>query len=268
MAVSFKPYLTPISLLQHLDVDPPISPSSQSTRKISLSSLPSRSKLDAASSTKSSTHRRNQKTGESSKNKSPSTSPVKKRSKKDSAVNNNSPSKAKSLHSFFQLATEEQRWSKLKFETNPTTSCRTTRTSPGADIEDEELDAIEDDDYNDFNGIFSQSSAREDAVAKSNRSHVNGDATLGKKDSSQDKPRPTRRFLLSSDPSMSRSHSGFNESSISADHCFRPWSERYAPLNLSELAVHKKKVADVQHWLSEVFAGRSKSVCVSFALYL
>ncbi|KAI1444734.1 hypothetical protein F5Y02DRAFT_408818 [Annulohypoxylon stygium] len=35
----------------------------------------------------------------------------------------------------------------------------------------------------------------------------------------------------------------------------RPWSERFAPVNLEELAVHKKKVADVRRWLEDVMAG-------------
>ncbi|KAL8860100.1 MAG: hypothetical protein Q9178_003364 [Gyalolechia marmorata] len=38
----------------------------------------------------------------------------------------------------------------------------------------------------------------------------------------------------------------------------RPWSERYGPMSLEELAVHKKKVADVRDWLDKVFEGRSK----------
>lgn len=36
----------------------------------------------------------------------------------------------------------------------------------------------------------------------------------------------------------------------------RPWSERFAPVNLDELAVHKRKVADVRRWLEDVLAGR------------
>ncbi|KAI0404981.1 cell cycle checkpoint protein RAD17 [Xylaria palmicola] len=36
----------------------------------------------------------------------------------------------------------------------------------------------------------------------------------------------------------------------------RPWSERFGPTNLDELAVHKKKVADVRRWLEDVMAGR------------
>ncbi|KAH6660599.1 Rad17 cell cycle checkpoint protein-domain-containing protein [Truncatella angustata] len=36
----------------------------------------------------------------------------------------------------------------------------------------------------------------------------------------------------------------------------RPWSERFGPVNLDELAVHKRKVADVRKWLEDVTAGR------------
>ncbi|KAF4636543.1 hypothetical protein G7Y89_g1544 [Cudoniella acicularis] len=38
----------------------------------------------------------------------------------------------------------------------------------------------------------------------------------------------------------------------------RPWAERFAPINLDELAVHKKKVADVRGWLEEVTQGRMR----------
>ncbi|KAI8961710.1 Rad17 cell cycle checkpoint protein-domain-containing protein [Daldinia sp. FL1419] len=38
----------------------------------------------------------------------------------------------------------------------------------------------------------------------------------------------------------------------------RPWSERFGPANLEELAVHKKKVADVRRWLEDVMAGRMR----------
>lgn len=36
----------------------------------------------------------------------------------------------------------------------------------------------------------------------------------------------------------------------------RPWAERFGPVNLGELAVHKRKVADVRGWLEDVMAGR------------
>ncbi|RYP02955.1 hypothetical protein DL764_005481 [Monosporascus ibericus] len=44
--------------------------------------------------------------------------------------------------------------------------------------------------------------------------------------------------------------------SASADDEQRPWSERFGPSNLGELAVHNRKVADVRRWLEDVMAGR------------
>ena len=37
----------------------------------------------------------------------------------------------------------------------------------------------------------------------------------------------------------------------------RPWTEKYGPVSLDELAVHKKKVADVSQWLTDVFSGKT-----------
>ena len=42
----------------------------------------------------------------------------------------------------------------------------------------------------------------------------------------------------------------------SKEEDLRPWAERFAPLNLEELAVHKKKVVDVRGWLESVTEGR------------
>ncbi|KAF3001453.1 Cell cycle checkpoint protein rad17 [Curvularia kusanoi] len=38
----------------------------------------------------------------------------------------------------------------------------------------------------------------------------------------------------------------------------RPWTEKYGPLSLDELAVHKKKVSDVRAWLEDVYSGRQR----------
>ncbi|KAK6078768.1 Cell cycle checkpoint protein RAD17 [Seiridium cupressi] len=46
--------------------------------------------------------------------------------------------------------------------------------------------------------------------------------------------------------------------SVALDDDQRPWSERFGPVNLDELAVHKKKVADVRRWLEDVMAGRMR----------
>jgi len=38
----------------------------------------------------------------------------------------------------------------------------------------------------------------------------------------------------------------------------RPWADRFGPVNLEELAVHKRKVGDVRAWLENVMAGRMR----------
>ena len=42
----------------------------------------------------------------------------------------------------------------------------------------------------------------------------------------------------------------------------QPWAEKYAPVHLEELMVHKKKVASIRSWLERVFSGRERKVCV------
>ncbi|MBE3048732.1 hypothetical protein IMZ48_40780, partial [Candidatus Bathyarchaeota archaeon] len=42
------------------------------------------------------------------------------------------------------------------------------------------------------------------------------------------------------------------------DDDLRPWSERFGPVNLEELAVHKKKVADVRRWIEGVTKGQMR----------
>ncbi|KJR81732.1 cell cycle checkpoint protein [Sporothrix schenckii 1099-18] len=48
---------------------------------------------------------------------------------------------------------------------------------------------------------------------------------------------------------------GSNGAAAANDDDLRPWSERFAPTNLDELAVHKKKVTDVRRWLDDVMHG-------------
>lgn len=52
----------------------------------------------------------------------------------------------------------------------------------------------------------------------------------------------------------SRNHSGSGPEA--GDQ--RPWSERFGPVHVDELAVHKRKVADVRRWLQDVLSGRMR----------
>jgi cell cycle checkpoint protein len=226
-----------------------------------LPSFPSHTEPDPSPSKRSYNPIRDQRTRTAPTSKSPSASPAKKRTKKETASKTEvSPSKAKSLRNFFQPATEEQRWSKQRFNTK---SISLQAPLPYDGIEDEEQDLIEDYEEESFNDIFAHYITNEAPPAEQVGATAVGKATLEKNASS----RPSRRFLLPKSAHAKADHSDDNHSNGNpalSDDASRPWSERFAPCNLEELAVHKKKVADVQNWLIESFTGRSKRVCISF----
>lgn len=146
--------------------------------------------------------------------------------------------KSKSLHSFFQPASEAQRWSSQKFEVK--------RTADLVPEETVDADAIEDD-YDSYDDIFTQ--------------HLNGPSTRA--DHSQTRKRTTthssKRFLMPASSSASTTKRNSPVHPL-AELDSRPWAQRFAPSNLGELAVHKKKVSDVRNWLEEAFAGRNNQV--------
>ncbi|KAJ5602179.1 hypothetical protein N7510_011713 [Penicillium lagena] len=196
----------------------------------SLTTRPSRSKLNARS-----------RTSKAAPSNRPSTSP---------SPQKKAPSKPpQSLHSFFQPATEGQRWSSQKFDVirGP------EPTSKGKTVED---DIIEDD-YDSYDEIFTQHLAGVNAdlesTAKSARQGQNESRQSEPKRSikSRNPTRHTKRFLLPESPATKSS-----TTSLSIELDGRPWAQRFAPSNLDELAVHKRKVSDVQKWLEDVFAGR------------
>ncbi|OQD63009.1 hypothetical protein PENPOL_c010G08609 [Penicillium polonicum] len=177
----------------------------------------------------------------------PSSSPSPNKKNKSSP---NPDSKSKSLHSFFQPATEGQRWALQKTEKQSLPPVRETV----------DVDLIEDD-YDSYDEIFTQHLANERAAT--------GLAAMSSSQTRQPAPKPapkpkapvkpprktTKRFLLSTD-----SGNGTAKEQLAAQPAGepdrRPWAQRFAPANLGELAVHKKKVSDVQHWLEDAFAGR------------
>ena len=85
--------------------------------------------------------------------------------------------------------------------------------------------------------------------------------SMGPPSSSQALSLPTsQRFKRPARPGASK---GVPSTPVTApglanDDNLRPWSERFAPANLEELAVHKKKVSDVRRWIEEVMGGRSR----------
>ncbi|KOS43931.1 hypothetical protein ACN38_g5134 [Penicillium nordicum] len=179
----------------------------------------------------------------------PSSSPSPNKKNKSSL---NPDSKSKPLHSFFQPATEGQRWA-------PPPQKSAKQSLPPA-RETVDVDLIEDD-YDSYDEIFTQHLANERTAT--------GLAAMSSSQTRQPAPKPaprpkapvkpprktTKRFLLPTD-----SGNGTAKEQLPAQPAGeldrRPWAQRFAPANLDELAVHKKKVSDVQHWLEDAFAGR------------
>jgi cell cycle checkpoint protein len=178
--------------------------------------------------------------------KSESTSPSKsKKSPRKKRTEENS----KSLHSFFGRASEEQRWTR-KADT------------PSEEIGDvENGDAIEDDDDNSPEKDFSQLAKRQEDV-KFQLDRRKGGVTLtqhGSQTSRTGLPASTHKFVKPPVPSINKNGTKFELEDSSKLH--RPWADRYSPSSLEELAVHKKKAADVQNWLCGVLTGRNPHVC-------
>ena len=156
----------------------------------------------------------------------------------------------KSLHTFFSRATEEERWNR-KADT------------PTEEIEDvENGDTIEDDDESPDEVMSQLADGQDDVKFQLDRRKDRAPLTKNGSQTVRSRlPASTHKFVK---PPVSRS--GRNDRKVEVDdastqHLHRPWADRYGPVNMEELAVHKKKVTDVQKWLVEVLSGRDPRVC-------
>ncbi|KAF2278194.1 Rad17-domain-containing protein [Westerdykella ornata] len=68
-------------------------------------------------------------------------------------------------------------------------------------------------------------------------------------------PKGSQRFVRSSNGPVNTSTP---RSSSASQTDNRPWNEKFGPLSIEEIAVHKKKVGDVRTWISDVFDGRQR----------
>ena len=112
-----------------------------------------------------------------------------------------------------------------------------SQRSKSVGIEDEDIISDED-----WLGGKAQSSS---LVGQAARKRSRGTDALRNGDG--DGPSMTQKFLKPKLPAE-----------IKYEDDLRPWAERFGPVNLDELAVHKKKVADVRAWLEEVIHGRMR----------
>ncbi|KAF2753244.1 Rad17-domain-containing protein, partial [Pseudovirgaria hyperparasitica] len=176
-----------------------------------------------------------------SSTKSVSSSPQKDRKKEG----NQPVTKDKAIYSFFNRQTQKQNQHRT---TPPAANAVAASVIPVRATEDE--DYIQDDSMNEDDlppSSFVAGSAIALAVKKrsrdalSNAARIDNEAPLG---TGQKFLKTDRgRIPTSIVPVLSRQDT-------------RPWMERFGPKSLDELAVHKKKVVDVQTWLRDVFEGR------------
>ncbi|PGH11812.1 hypothetical protein AJ80_06970 [Polytolypa hystricis UAMH7299] len=183
-----------------------------------------------------------------------------------------------SLHSFFQLAPAEQRWSR---DGRGSTSGggnggKNNNKGRGRDVisipeaeEEEGVEEIEDEEEEDFieddsfDEIFTQHVIEEkNAVVPSSlvkNRQLRNNNKLGGKSEAKVKAKSSgakKRFLLPESPVPGDTTLPTSTPLITEGS--RPWAEEFGPTTLDELAVHKRKVTDVQNWLVDVFTQRSR----------
>ncbi len=118
------------------------------------------------------------------------------------------------------------------------TSLANARAGPRTEIKKEEDDSAISEDDDDVGDRKAQASSLVGAAAKKRaRSTIIGD---------MDVVSSSQKFLRK--PMVN--------SNTQKEEDMRPWAERFAPINLEELAVHRKKVADVRGWLESVMDGQ------------
>ncbi|PKX90253.1 putative cell cycle checkpoint protein Rad17 [Aspergillus novofumigatus IBT 16806] len=170
-------------------------------------------------------------------------------------------SKTRSLHNFFPTASETQRRDTHKAESFSWTQPRTDKI----DISD---DTIEDG-YDSFDELFSDYIAdrkvtpekrMEAPLAAGER--VDQAQAITHTFRSRSFASNRKRFVVSS-ASESKHHGSYSfGNNYDKDAEKLPWAQKYSPVNLNELAVHKKKIADVQSWLSDVLCAFEKKLLV------
>lgn len=158
--------------------------------------------------------------------------------------------KSASIYSFFDAVPQSQ---------------RTNGTSKESALEDEteEEDNIEDN-LSDVgssgiggsihNNVVPPSKAKRVTASSQKRGRM-GIAFAGKLTVERKISSSNQRFK-----STVESEKGATSSKGTQTEDLRPWAEKYGPANVDELAVHKKKVADVEKWLDYAFNGRGRQV--------
>jgi cell cycle checkpoint protein len=105
---------------------------------------------------------------------------------------------------------------------------------------------VEDDDIISDGEVVENKSQRDSMVGQAARKRARGTDTF--KNEEGGVPSASQKFVMKP----------MTLGKIKDEDDMRPWAERFAPVNLDELAVHKKKVGDVRTWLEDVMNGKMR----------
>ncbi|KAM0714920.1 hypothetical protein Q7P37_009385 [Cladosporium fusiforme] len=169
-------------------------------------------------------------------------SPGKKRTakaKSKSIAQDEPKPKGKPIYSFFNAATQRQQ------------SSQPTPSPVKLSTPQDEAETIDSEDDNPSTLSLSKGSS----VALAMRKRKQPQHRLSNQDDTSLLPPPTQKFRKTSDGGRTPSISVVNDDK-------RPWVVQFGPSNLDELAVHKRKVADVRHWLDAAYSGKRQRVLV------
>ena len=179
----------------------------------------------------------------SSKNQSSQISPKKAKPSKvksKTAVKDSPKAKGKPIYSFFNTATQKQQ------STQPTPSPQKST------IPEDDPEAIQDDSEDGHGGSVHLAKGSSTALALRKRKVQHG----GSFDNDVGLSLPaSQKFRKTSSGERVPSLAIINDDK-------RPWNEQFAPRDLSELVVHKKKVSDVRQWLEMALSGRRQRILV------
>jgi cell cycle checkpoint protein len=151
-----------------------------------------------------------------------------------------SPSKPnRTLYSFFNAQTQRQ-------QIPPSTNGQRKKEEAEAEAIEEEIDGIEDDDSLDEALV----NLDETKFGSKYPMPVRRKRKINYVEDSSSLPKGSQMFKRAATESIQLTRPTIVDQ--------RPWTERFGPISLEELAVHKKKVQDVKSWLHRVASGQER----------
>ena len=151
--------------------------------------------------------------------------------------------KERSIHTFFTASITQQR-----------------STQESDEVGVEELDDLIQDGITHDETTASQNAQSKKTAAEARGGRDGPASRNGRSWRGNSVPSGSQKFVQSykTTTQPTKSASSFPPSDTHKD--FRPWTDKYPPGALDELAVHKKKVEDVRKWLEGFLDGRNRQV--------